>query len=70
MLGLVNIDPANPESGGSRIGLAQISVLEPNRASNLAIVIGLILATQLLGLIFALLLGKPLFGFGGHQGFQ
>ncbi len=62
MLVLVNIDPTNPESSGSRIGLAQISVLEPNRASNLGVVIGLILATQLVGLIFALLLGKPLFG--------
>jgi len=62
MLALVNIDPTNPDSSGSRIGLAQISVMEPNRANNLGVVIGLILATQLVGLIFALLLGKPLFG--------
>jgi UMF1 family MFS transporter len=62
MLALVNIDQANPESSGSRIGLAQISVLPPIRVSNLGAVIGLILATQLVGLTFALLLGGPLFG--------
>ena len=32
------------------------------RVSNLGVVIGLILATQVVGLIFALLFGKPLFG--------
>ncbi len=61
ILALVNIDPANPESSGTRIGFAQVSVLPPIRVSNLGIVIGLILATQVVGLIFALLLGKPLF---------
>ena len=35
--------------------------MPPIRVSNLGVVIGLILATQAIGLIFALLLGKPLF---------
>jgi MFS-type transporter involved in bile tolerance (Atg22 family) len=62
VLVLINMDQANPESSGKKIGLAQINVLEPDRISNLGIIIGLILATQLVGLAFALLLGKPLFG--------
>jgi len=61
-LSLVNMDQTNPESSGNRIGLAKISVLAPVLISNLGVVIGLIFATQLVGLVFALLLGKPLFG--------
>jgi UMF1 family MFS transporter len=61
-LNLINIDPSNPESSGNRVGLAQISVLPPVLISNLGVVIGLIFATQLVGLVFAVLLGKPLFG--------
>jgi len=62
LLVLVNMDQTNPESSGNRIGFSQISVLPPKPVSNLGAVIGLILATQLVGVIFALLLGKPLFG--------
>jgi len=61
LLSLVNIDQTNPDSNGNIIGLAQISVLPPIRQSNLLVIIGLIFATQVVGLIFALLLGKPLF---------
>ena len=62
VLALVNSESANAESSGNRIGFSQISVLPPIRVSNLGVVIGLILATQVVGLIFALVLGKPLFG--------
>jgi MFS family permease len=61
-LTLVNIDQTNSQSSGNRIGLARISVLPPVLISNLGVVIGLIFTTQLVGLVFAVLLGKPLFG--------
>ncbi len=61
VLTLVNMEQPNPETRGNIIGFAQLSVLPPIRVSNLGIVIGLILATQLVGLIFAFLFGKPLF---------
>ena len=61
VLALVNIDQTNSDSTSHIIGFAQLSVLPPIRISNLGVVIGLILATQIVGLIFALLLGKPLF---------
>jgi UMF1 family MFS transporter len=61
-ISLINIDQANPASSGKQIGLSKISVLSPVPVSNLGVVIGLILATQLIGLVFALLFGKPIFG--------
>jgi MFS-type transporter involved in bile tolerance (Atg22 family) len=60
VLTLVNLDQVNTDSSGNRIGLAQISVLPPIRTSNLGTVIGLIFATQAVGLIFAFLC-RPLF---------
>jgi len=61
-LSLVNTGQANPESSGTIISLAYINVLPPIRESNLLLIIGLIFAVQVVGLVLALLLGKPLFG--------
>jgi MFS-type transporter involved in bile tolerance (Atg22 family) len=59
---LVSTDEANPESSGTAIGVAQISVLPPLRQSNLLLILGLIFAVQAIVLLLAFLLGKPLFG--------
>jgi MFS transporter, UMF1 family len=61
-LTLVNTGESNPESSGTTFGLAKIIVLPPLRQSNLLLIIGLIFAVQVVGLLLALLLGKPLFG--------
>ena len=49
------------ETGENIWRFAQIRVLPPIRQSNLGIIIGLIFAVQVVGLVLAALLGKPLF---------
>jgi MFS-type transporter involved in bile tolerance (Atg22 family) len=61
VLSLVNSAAANPDSSGTQLALSQIEVLPPARQNNLGIIIGLILAVEAVGLLFAWLLGKPLF---------
>jgi UMF1 family MFS transporter len=41
--------------------LGRVEVLPPLRVSNLGVILGLILAVELVGLLLAFLLGKPLF---------
>ncbi len=53
---------ADGEPGARTWRFAQIRVLPPIRQSNLGIIIGLIFAIQVVGLVLAALLGKPLFG--------
>ena len=50
------------EDEEKRSGLAQMEVLPPLRVSSLGLIVGLIFAVQAIGLLFAFLLGKPLFG--------
>lgn len=58
---LVNSGEKDPESGDTAIAVASLEVLPPARHSNLGVILGLIIATELVGLVFAFLLGKPLF---------
>ena len=60
-LSLVNTGEKNPASGGTVMTLAQAEVLPPIRQSSLVWIIGLIVALEIAGLLFALLLGRPLF---------
>jgi UMF1 family MFS transporter len=60
-LSVINTGRANPRSQGTRMTVAQAKVLPPIRQSSLPIIIGLILALEAVGLLFALLLGRPLF---------
>ncbi len=61
VLSIVNTGEQNPESGGTVMALSQIEVLPPLRTSNLVMILGMLLAIEVIGLIFAFLLGKPLF---------
>jgi MFS transporter, UMF1 family len=61
VLRLVNTGDKNPSSAGTEMNLRQI-VLPPLRQSNLAVIIGLIAALQLVGVAFAALFGRSLFG--------
>ena len=60
-LSLKNISDSKPGRLDSQLTIERIEVLAPIRNSNLLFIIGLILAVEVLGLVFALLLGKPLF---------
>jgi hypothetical protein len=51
----------HPDSKGTTMTLSQASVLPPIRQNQLPLIIGLILAAELVGVVFALLLGRPLF---------
>jgi len=53
-LRLINSGERNPASSGARITLAQAEVLPPIRRSNLPTIIGLILAVEAVGAVFAL----------------
>lgn len=61
ILSLVNSGERHADSQGTAISLAQVEVLSPIRQSQLPLIIGLILALQVIGILFALLLGRPLF---------
>ncbi len=61
ILSLVSSGERNPASTGGVISLASVQVLPGIRQSNLLYIIGLILLVEVIGLLFAFLLGKPLF---------
>jgi MFS family permease len=61
ILRVANTGERNPESQGIQITLATAEVLPPERESNLLLVIGMVLATELVCLALAFLIGKPLF---------
>jgi UMF1 family MFS transporter len=61
ILRVANSGERNPESQGIQITLATAEVLPPERQSNLGLVIGMVLATELVCLALAFLIGKPLF---------
>lgn len=49
------------KGGAGQVGLASIEVLPPARQSNLGLIIGLIVAVELVGLLLSALFGKALF---------
>lgn len=60
-LSLINTGNKNAESRGTGISLAGIEVMPGIRQSNLGIIILLILALEVIGLLFAFIFGKLLF---------
>ena len=61
VLRVTNTGEANPDSSGTRMTITGIAVLPPIRVSSLLLILGALLGLQLVGLVFALLLGRPLF---------
>ena len=57
---LQNLEQRNSESEGNIMNLSEIRVLRVRPQSNLLVVLGAILAVELVGLAFAFILGKPL----------
>ncbi len=60
-LTFLNTGGASEESSGTVISVAQLRVLEPVRENSLPIIMGLLLAVQAVGLLFAFTIGKGLF---------
>jgi hypothetical protein len=60
-LRVINSSEKNLESSGSVTGIAQIRILSPIRQSNLLYILGLIMVVELVGLLFAWLLGARIF---------
>ena len=60
-LSLINTGTRHSASEGTIMTVAQLEVLPPIRQSSLPLIIGIIFGLQLLGAVFALLLGKSLF---------
>jgi hypothetical protein len=52
----------DPASTGSRAGVGGLEVLPPVRESSLGLILGILFAVEALGALFALALGRPLFG--------
>jgi MFS family permease len=52
---------ANPDSSGTVMSVAQVEVRPPLRSSNLGAIVGLILALQVVGFLFAYFLGPRFF---------
>ena len=61
LLSLVNMATRAPDSSGNVMSISQIEVKPPLRTSNLLAIIGILLGTQVIGLIFAFLLGPTFF---------
>jgi UMF1 family MFS transporter len=60
-LSVINSGDSHPDSQDTAISLAQVEVLPPIRSSQLPIILGAIIGLELIGLLFAFLLGQPLF---------
>jgi UMF1 family MFS transporter len=58
VLRLINAGQADDNSEGTMLGVASATVLPPIRQNNLGMIIGLVLATEVVGLLFALAAGK------------
>jgi len=61
ILTLINTGDKSAESSGTRMALSQITVLPPLRTSNLGVVLGVLILTELVCLGLAFLLGPSLF---------
>jgi UMF1 family MFS transporter len=60
-LSLVNSGEKDERSQGTALTVAQVEVLPPLREGNLGVVLGIILGVEVLGILFALLTGRPFF---------
>jgi UMF1 family MFS transporter len=60
-LSLVNTSERNPDSVGNTISIAAFEVMPAARQQSLLIILGLIVALQIVGLLFAWLFGERLF---------
>lgn len=58
---LLNGGAKDPASSGNAMSVAQVEVLPPQRTSNLGAIIGILVGIQIIGLLFAYLLGPRLF---------
>lgn len=61
VLSVINTGDSNADSIGKAMAISQIEVKPPLRTSNLGAILGILLGTQLIGLIFAFLFGPLLF---------
>jgi MFS-type transporter involved in bile tolerance (Atg22 family) len=61
VLSLINTGDSHADSGGTVMTLAQAEVLDPIRQSSLPLILGLLIALELVAALFALVLGRPLF---------
>lgn len=61
LLSLVNTGGMNPDSLGTEMTVGGVEILPPVRQSNLVLIIGLILIVEVVCLLLAWLLAKPLF---------
>jgi UMF1 family MFS transporter len=60
-LTLVNTGDQNPASQGTAMTLTQLEVLSPIRRNHLGVILGLVIAIEVVGVVFALVLGEALF---------
>ena len=60
-LSIINTEQKNPDSQGHLMTIESIEVLPGIRHSNLGMILGLILALELVGLLFSILFGRLLF---------
>ena len=60
-LRVYNAETISVQQRGNALAIAQIEVLAPLRQSNLGIILGMIIAVELVGALFAWLAGKALF---------
>lgn len=61
VLRVINSGESSPESQGTRMSIAKVEVWPPARQSNLLMIVGMIAVLELVLLLLAWLLGKPLF---------
>jgi UMF1 family MFS transporter len=62
LLTLRNTADRDPASTGTVVAIGGLEVLPPVRESNLGAILGMLLAVELAGALFALATGRPLFG--------
>ena len=61
VLSLRNTGEMNESAQGTLMTLARVEVLPPIRQSNLLMILGILVGVEAVGLVFALLVGRPLF---------
>jgi hypothetical protein len=61
LLEIINTDQADEASAGTVIAIGEVTVLPPPRSSDLLSILGLLLIVEVIGLLLAAVLGRPLF---------
>lgn len=61
VLSLLNTGEKNPSSTGTKVAVTSFDVRPPFRSSNLGLILGMILAVEAVGALFAVVAGKALF---------